>query len=125
MARFLTFVSRYEITCRVSAYAQTFSLERYFRIAIRENLRPERVPEHFVVATGSLMCNNVCSELMTAMAITKPERTTRRVVSFFTPSQEARLLALAKKHDVTAAEVLRQAFDQFVEAMDSKRKKSA
>jgi putative heme iron utilization protein len=61
-------------------------------------------------------------DIMTAMTITKPERTTRRVVSFFTPSQEARLLALAKKYDVTAAEVLRQAFDQFVQAMDSKRK---
>jgi hypothetical protein len=62
---------------------------------------------------------------MAAMIITKPERTTRRVVSFFTPSKEQRLLALARKHDVTAAEVLRQAFDQFVEALDSKRKKSA
>jgi hypothetical protein len=59
---------------------------------------------------------------MNAMTITTPERTTRRVVSFFTPSQEARLLALARKHRVTSAEVLRQAFDQFTQAMDSAQK---
>lgn len=62
---------------------------------------------------------------MTAMTIMKPERTTRRVVSFFTPSQEARLLALARKHRVTSAEVLRQAFDQFVAAMDSNNKRKS
>jgi hypothetical protein len=68
-------------------------------------------------------CAKMCAvNNMSAMTITKPERQTRRVVAFFTPSQEARLLALAKKHGVTAAEVLRQAFDQFVAALDSKRK---
>jgi len=58
---------------------------------------------------------------MTAMTISKPERQTRRVVTFFTESQERRLLALAKKHDVTAAEVLRQAFDQFEQALDKRK----